>query len=97
MKYCAKNNIIEAFKYDGDLMNSKGEYYVPQWAVDAFERGTLYYAGEKDGEPPCELFIKAGGMRALIYVGYYIIRDIQGDIRICDAEYFEENYIKIGE
>lgn len=24
---------IECFKYDGDLKNSDGEYYVPEWAV----------------------------------------------------------------
>jgi hypothetical protein len=34
---------IECFKYDGDLINDKGEYYVPDWAVRAYSNGTIYF------------------------------------------------------
>mgnify|MGYP000957139957 CR=1 FL=1 len=42
MKYRKKPIIIEAFQYDGDLMNKHGEYYVPQWAINAFYIGKRY-------------------------------------------------------
>lgn len=43
MKYRKKPVVIEAFKYDGDLMDKYGNYYVPQWAVEAYKNGTLFY------------------------------------------------------
>jgi len=46
-KYRKKPVVIEAFKYDGDLMTSDGQYYVPSWAVSAYKAGVLYY---KQGE-----------------------------------------------
>lgn len=32
MKYKKKPVVIEAFQYDGDLIGSNGQYYVPEWA-----------------------------------------------------------------
>ena len=43
MKYRKKPVEIEAFQYDGDLKGSDGKYYVPEWAVSAFENGELIY------------------------------------------------------
>lgn len=37
MKYKKKPVAIEAFQFDGHLKGSGGKYYVPQWAVKAFE------------------------------------------------------------
>ena len=37
MKFKKKPITIEAFQFDGDFMNSDGDYYVPEWAVKAFE------------------------------------------------------------
>ena len=39
MKYRKKPVVIEAFKYDGDLKGADGKYYVPDWAIIAFENG----------------------------------------------------------
>ena len=50
-KYRKKPVIIEAFLYDGDLMNRKGKYYVPDWAVKAYQEGTMFFRGP-------ELYIK---------------------------------------
>jgi hypothetical protein len=41
MKATKKPVTIECFKYDGDLMNSDGKYYVPDWAQKAYEDGTI--------------------------------------------------------
>ena len=42
MKYRKKPVVIEAFQYDGDLKGSDGKYYVPAWAVEAFESGVMH-------------------------------------------------------
>jgi hypothetical protein len=38
-KYRKKPVVIEAFQYDGDLMDRFGKYYVPDWAFDAIQNG----------------------------------------------------------
>ena len=37
-KYRKKPVVIEAFQYDGDLKDRDGSWYVPAWAVEAYER-----------------------------------------------------------
>ena len=51
-KYRRKSKEIEAFQYDGDFMNSSGEYYVPGWAVEALKNGILYYDSQNENDPP---------------------------------------------
>ena len=43
MKYRKKPVVIEAFQYDGDLIDSKGNYYVPEWAAEAHHNGIMFY------------------------------------------------------
>ena len=57
-KYRKKPVVIEAFQYDGDLKDCDGSWYVPAWAVEAYEKGVMYYSSESCGAPPCELFIE---------------------------------------
>ena len=47
-KYRKLPVVIEAFQYDGDLMCADGQYYVPDWAKEAYEKGIIYFknAGE---------------------------------------------------
>lgn len=82
--------IIEAFQFDGDFMNSKGEYYVPEWAVRGLKRGILYFEGP-------ELYLKQGYVSRHIHYGDYIIRDHRGIIDSFGRETFEKWYEKIGE
>ena len=56
-KYRKKPVVVEAFRYDGDLICSNGEWYCPDWARDAFQNGTMYFDSLKCEEPPVELFI----------------------------------------
>lgn len=87
MKFRAKPVEVEAFQYDGDLMNSNG-YYVPQWAVDAFERGILYY-GEL-GDIPAELFVETPDGAAHVALDDYVVQDSEGNLYPCKAELFEK-------
>ena len=91
-KYRKKPIIIEAFKYDGDLKGADGEYYAPDWAVDAFEKGNLFYASVDTDSPPCELFVKTPEGDMHVSVGDYIIHGVQGEIYPCKPDIFEETY-----
>lgn len=90
MKYRKKPVVIEAFQYDGDLMNSSGEYYVSDWAVKAFESGVMRYAST-DAEPS-ELFINTLEGDHHVSVGDYIIKGIQGELYPCKPNIFEQTY-----
>ena len=45
MKYRKKPVVIEAFQYDGDLKDKNGNWYVPKWASEAFEKGVCDTGG----------------------------------------------------
>jgi len=92
MKYMKQSPVVEAFQYDGDLINSDGNYYVPEWAVKAFETGVLYY----DGEPPCYLYVHtlhSGDVK--VEVGSYIVLSENGDLFIRHPAVFERVYTAI--
>lgn len=93
MTYRKKPIEIEAFQYDGDLKGKDG-YYVPDWAVDAFELGVMYYASRSDNEPPCELFIKTLEGDHHVSVGDFVVQGIQGELYPCKPDIFEATYEK---
>lgn len=94
-KYRKKPVVIEAFKYDGDLKGSDGNYYVPYWAAKAFEDGVMHFGSLKFDEPPCELFIDTleGTHRAS--VGDYIIQGVNGELYPCKTDIFEKTYEEV--
>lgn len=95
-KYRKKPVIIEAFQYDGDLKDSSGNYYAPQWAVDAFNSGAMHY-GSIDNGPPCELFIKTLEGVHHVSVGDYVIRGVKGELYPCKPDIFEMTYERVKE
>jgi len=83
---------IQAFRYDGDLMDSDGNYYVPDWAVKAFKDKVLYYHSDR------ELYImgvSASVPDVKVSIGDYIVQDDQGDIYACNPMTFEDVYLKV--
>ena len=72
------------FQYDGDLKNENG-YYVPKWASDAFENGTLFYEAIGDAQP--ELFIKTQTGNKKVNVGD-IVTIVGKEIRAYDLDTF---------
>jgi hypothetical protein len=92
MKYQKKPVVIEAFKYDGDLKGADGKYYVPNWAVEAYEKGIMHYGALKLDEPPCELYIDTLEGTHHVSVGDYVIQGIQGELYPCKPDIFEESY-----
>lgn len=87
MKYRKKPVEIEAFRFDGDLQNSKGEFYVPRWAVEAFEKGILRFEGP-------ELYVETLEGTHHASAGDYIIQGIKGEIYPCKPDIFEATYDK---
>ncbi|MCU7521967.1 MAG: hypothetical protein HF312_17260 [Ignavibacteria bacterium] len=97
-KYVKKPVEIEAFQYDGDLKDSHGVHYVPEWAVEAIRRGTIYYGSIPPyGGPPCELFIKTLEGPHHVSVGDYIIKGIKGELYPCKPDIFEATYEEVSE
>lgn len=92
MKYRKKPVEIEAFQYDGDLKDSEGNYYVPDWAVKAFEDGIMYFRSLKLNEPPCELFIDTLEGTHHASIGDYIIQGVNGELYPCKPEIFNKIY-----
>lgn len=88
MKFRTKPAEVEAFQYDGDFMGSDGRYYVPRWAVDAFERGVLYF--DEINGIPAELFIETPGGAAHVALDDYVVQDSEGNLYPCKAELFEK-------
>lgn len=92
MKYRKKPVVIEAFKYDGDLKGADGKWYVPDWAVMAFESGEIYYGIEE----PWELYIKTLEGVHHVSVGDYIIKGVQDELYPCKPDIFEQTYEEQG-
>lgn len=66
---------LEAFEFDGDMMDSTGKWYVPEWAVIALHKEQLKY---KDaGELYCYL---PDGRSVHVQAGDYIARNHKGTI-----------------
>lgn len=86
MKYRKKPVEVEAFQFDGDLINKYGEYYVPGWAEEAYKDGVMHCAGCGD------LCIKTLEGEHLVNVGDYIIRGVKGEIYPCKPDIFEATY-----
>lgn len=82
MFYHIKDSYIEAFQFDGDLMNAKGKWYVPDWAVNAYQNGVLRFEGEN-------MYIED----SLVHVNDYVIYT-QGNLYILPQDVFEAIYYK---
>lgn len=86
MKYRKKPVVVDTFRYDGDLIDSNGNYYAPDWMVDAFKTGVAYYEG------PGELFIKTLEGDHHVSVGDYVIQGVNGELYPCKPDIFEKTY-----
>lgn len=96
-RYIKKPIPVEAFQYDGDLVNRYGKSYVPQWFMKEFNKKNAYYDSLSENEHPCELFIKTLEGSMHVSVGDYVIKGIHGEIYPCKKEIFEESYDKVEE
>lgn len=80
---------FDAFKYDGNLMNSLGEYYVPYWAVEMYKQGVLFY---EDGN----LFVQFPISSEVVKPGDYVT--LEGSIvSVFPGKSFERFYEEIKE
>ncbi len=75
-QFVAKLVKYEGFIYDGDLMSSDGNYYVPDWAVEAYQTGVLKYIAMGTTVP--DLFIIQHDDCQLVMPGDAIIRTPHG-------------------
>lgn len=92
MRYRKKPVEVEAFQYDGDLMDSSGKYYVPDWAIKAIESHVMFYDSLDSNSPPCELFINTLEGNYHVSIGDYIIQGINGELYPCKPDIFKKTY-----
>lgn len=97
MKFRKKPVIIEAFKYDGDLKDRNGLFYVPFWAQEAYKKGIMYYGAEICDLPPCELYIETLEGTHHVSVGDYVIQGVNGELYPCKPDIFEKTYEEVKE
>ena len=81
---------IEAFQYDGDLMDSNGKYYVPDWAVNAFENKLMFYDAVDSVSPPCELFVSTINGVKMVNAGDYVVRAANNCFLVIGEKIFNE-------
>lgn len=86
MKATKKPVTIEFFIYDGDLKNSDGMFYVPEWAQKAYEDGTIFFKDQG------EMYIKTLEGDHHASVGDIIIRGVNGELYPCKPDIFEKTY-----
>lgn len=86
MKATKKPVTIDCFKYDGDLMNSNGQYYVPEWAVEAEKNGIIFFKDQG------EMYIKTLEGDHHASVGDYIIKGVNGELYPCKPDIFAKTY-----
>ena len=91
-KFRKKPVEVDAFQFDGDLMDTNGEYYVPSWAVLAFQFGRLFFDSSSPLTPPCELHIQTLDAIAIASVGDWIIQGTHGELYPCKPDIFAETY-----
>lgn len=93
MKFRKKPVVVEAFQYDGDLKDSKGNWYVPQWAITAYENKVMFYGREPHPfNSPYELYIETLEGIHHVTVGDYVIQGVNGELYPCKPDIFEQTY-----
>lgn len=92
-----KTVIIDAFQYDGDFKCATGQYYVPYWAVEAYEMGNLYFGKSVDGQLPFDLYVRMPNNDIIVPPGYFVIKDDSGSIYPCTQNVFGRLYDLIDE
>lgn len=97
MKFRKKPVIVEAFKYDGDLKDRNGLFYVPFWAQEAYKKDIMYYGAETCDLPPCELYIETLEGTHHVSVGDYVIQGVNGELYPCKPDIFEKTYEEVKE
>ena len=93
MKFRKKPGTVEAFQYDGDLIDAERNYYVPEWAAVAHQAGILFYMqGDSPDAAPMELYLNVYGEHWNVRVGAYVICNGDGSLDVCSAQAFERDY-----
>lgn len=86
MKALKKPVEVECFKWDGDLKLQDGTYYVPEWAIEAEQKGVLLFKGQGD------LYIKTLEGDMLANIGDYIIKGVNEELYPCKPDIFKKTY-----
>lgn len=87
MKYIKKPVVVEAFQYNGYMIDNYGRYCVPKWALDALVDRILY---TKENGKELHINTLEGDMR--VSIGDFIIKGVNGEIYPCKPDIFKKTY-----
>lgn len=89
MKYRKKPVVVEAWQWDGNLLEDCKD--VPQWIWDMEEESDLNLFDDLEPEDRF-IQIETYGVTYDVRPGDYIILDMRGEIHTCSADDFEQTY-----
>ena len=72
--YKPKHDSVQAFRFDGDLVDSNGKYYIPDWAIKAHEERRMFFESLTMDGPFDTLFVKYRSAMVPVKVGDYIVQ-----------------------
>jgi len=85
-KYRKKPVVIEAFKYEEDLITADSIGKIPLWAEKAIGNDLIHT------DVNAELFIKTLEGDMHVNVGDFIIQGVNGELYPCKPDVFEKTY-----
>lgn len=65
---------MKAFRFDGDLVDAQGNYYIPDWAVKAHADRMMFFESLSMENPPDTLFVRCRSALIPVNVGDYIVQ-----------------------
>lgn len=89
--YKTKNKYIEAFQYTGEIMNKKGNWIIPNWAVYLYQNNKLYFCADKPFMPPVELYLETNETTFHVRKDDYIIK-LEDTYYVLDSKLFNLLY-----
>ena len=94
MKYRKIPVVIEAFQYNGSLLDDSGKCLKPDWIEEARNNETLVVE-MKGGRRKSGIYIRTLEGEMHVDVGDYIIQGVNGEIYPCKPDIFEKTYVKV--
>lgn len=93
MRYAIKQDILQAYYYNGSFLNSKGEVCVPGWLKDAMVQEKIMYSLDSKGKRNVVLVHR--DIESPLPTPCYITRNHQGELTWWLPEPFERIYTPI--
>lgn len=83
---------VEAFQYNVYMRDDAGKTLFPKWFLEAYRKGTCYYAYDECKDDISGLYIKTLEGDHHVSYGDYIIKGVAGELYPCKPDIFKATY-----